>query len=63
MSERKVKIRKKCERAEQHPLYVAFTQQIGAALVVARQIDADKTRFQTPPFVERFLNEFERKTV
>lgn len=65
MPERKPKIIKKDPKREPpkkaNPLYDAFTYQISAVTVIARQIEADST-FAVPSLVSRFLDEFGRKT-
>ncbi len=45
---------------KQHPFYLPFTYQISAALAQARQIKADM-QSETPPFVQKFLKEFDKK--
>jgi len=54
-----VKLVKRGEWKPEHPLYQTFCYQISAALGVARQIAADGGN---AAFVQRFLDEFERKT-
>ena len=57
---RTIKTIKQPAQKPEHPLYAVFTQQIGAAVALARQIDADKNGFTLPPFVQKFLSEYGR---
>jgi hypothetical protein len=45
-----------------NPLYPAFTYQMSATLEIARKMKEDKS-YSLPRYVERFLEEFGRKTV
>lgn len=60
MTERKPEIVKKPEQKPPHPLVNSFAQQIGAALDLARHIK-EQAKSDTPKFVQRFLDEFDKK--
>ena len=52
----------KADRAPEHPLLNPFTVQISAALLIARRIKQE-CKGETANLVNRFLDEFDNKSV
>lgn len=64
MNQRQIKKipREQVEKKPVHPLYNVLTQQISAAVLVVRQMDAEKQNFALPDFAQRFLDDYGRKS-